>query len=176
MLSKDVRQCFSTGVPWDLRVPRAAARGFAETDRNYLGQNLQQQFYAFVAIPLFHRSITESRMDTWVPHKRRHTIYLYLDFGLKNSSFRLPYQRPSSSADCARELFKGSNRSTSLVDCTQKKFWGRGCGFCVTDVISEVVLGSFWLILLGLGPNREAKVFHWKLGLIPSLLSLWSTF
>jgi len=38
----------------------------------------------------------------------------------------LPYQRPSSSADCARELFKGSNGSASLVDCTQKKFFGFG--------------------------------------------------
>jgi len=38
----------------------------------------------------------------------------YLDFGLKISSFRLPYQRPSSSANCTRELFKSSNGSTSL--------------------------------------------------------------
>ena len=38
-----------------------------------------------------------------------------------NSSFRLPYQRPSSSTDCARELFNGSNGSASLVDCTRKK-------------------------------------------------------
>jgi len=45
---------------------------------------------------------------------------------LKNSSFWLPYQRPSSSVDCARELFKGSNRSASLVDCTRKKFFGWG--------------------------------------------------
>ena len=55
-----------------------------------------------------------------------------LNFGLKNSSFQLPYQRPSSSVDCARELFKGSNGSASLVDCTQKKFFGWGCGFFVT--------------------------------------------
>jgi len=54
----------------------------------------------------------------------RRTIYSYLDFGLKNSSFRLPYQRPSSSTDCARELFNGSNESASLVDCTRKKFFG----------------------------------------------------
>jgi len=47
------------------------------------------------------------------------------DFRKKNSSFRLPYQRPSSSADCARELFNGSNGSASLVDCTQKIFWLR---------------------------------------------------
>jgi len=53
-------------------------------------------------------------------------VYSYFDFGLKNSSFRLPYQRPSSSADCARELFNSSNGSDSLVDCTRKTFFGWG--------------------------------------------------
>jgi len=47
-------------------------------------------------------------------------------FRPKNSSFRLPYQRPSSSTDCARELFKGSNGSASLLVCTRKKFFGWG--------------------------------------------------
>jgi len=57
-------------------------------------------------------------------------IYSYLDFGLKNSSFRLPYQCPSSSADCARELLNGSNGSASLVDYTRKKiFWLGGADF-----------------------------------------------
>jgi len=28
------------------------------------------------------------------------------------------------------------------------------CGFFVSDIISEVVLGSFWLKLLSLGPNH----------------------
>ena len=52
----------------------------------------------------------------------RSTVYSYFDFGLKNSNLRLPYQRPSSSADCAGELFNGS---ASLVDCSQKIFgWG----------------------------------------------------
>jgi len=50
------------------------------------------------------------------------------DFRKKNSSFRLPYQRPSSSADCARELFNGSNGSASLVDFTRKK------NFCLEAV------------------------------------------
>jgi len=77
------------------------------------------------------------------------------DFRKKNSSFRLLYQRPSSSADCTRELFNGSNRSASLVDYTKKKnFLPGGCGFFVTDVTSEVVLGSFWLMLPGLRPNH----------------------
>jgi len=54
----------------------------------------------------------------------RRTIYSHLNFGVKNSSFRLPYQRPTSSTDCARELFNVSNGSASLVDCTRKQiFW-----------------------------------------------------
>ena len=32
-------------------------------------------------------------------------VWVVLAIFAKNSSFRLPYQRPSSSADCARELF-----------------------------------------------------------------------
>jgi len=44
-------------------------------------------------------------------------------FSQKNSSFRLPYQRPSSSADCARELFNGS---ASLVDCIRKTIFCLG--------------------------------------------------
>jgi len=47
----------------------------------------------------------------------------------KNSNFQLPYQRPSSSAHCARELFNGSNGLASLADCTRKNFfclWGAG--------------------------------------------------
>jgi len=54
------------------------------------------------------------------------TIYSYFDFGLKNSSFRLPYQRHRSSADCARELLNGSKESASLVDYTRRKCFGWG--------------------------------------------------
>ena len=85
--------------------------------------------------------------------ENRGTIYSYLDFSLKSSSFQLPYQRPSSSADCARELFKGLNGLDRLLDCTRKKFLVGGGGFFVSDVISEVVFGPFWHMLPGLGPN-----------------------
>jgi len=44
----------------------------------------------------------------------------------ETSSFRLPNQRHSSSADWARELFKRSNGSVSLLVCTQKKFFWLG--------------------------------------------------
>jgi len=50
-------------------------------------------------------------------------------FSQKNSSFRLSYQCPSSSADCARELFNGSNELASLVDWTRKKFFAWGVRF-----------------------------------------------
>jgi len=80
----------------------------------------------------------------------------------KSSSFWLHYQRHSSSADCARELFKGSNGSASLLLCTWKNILVGGCGFFVSDVISEVVFGPFWLMLPGLGPNCYTKVFRWS--------------
>ena len=51
------------------------------------------------------------------------------NFHKKNSSFRLPYQCPSSSAHCARELFNNSNGSASLVDCTRKKIFAWGVRF-----------------------------------------------
>jgi len=60
----------------------------------------------------------------------------------------------TSSTDCARELFKGSYGSDSRLDRTQKNFFGWGCGFFVSDVISEIVFEPFWLTLPGLRPNR----------------------
>jgi len=37
---------------------------------------------------------------------------------------------------------------------SKKNFLVGGCGVFVSDVISEVVFGSFWLMLPGLKPNR----------------------
>jgi len=62
-----------------------------------------------------------------------------LRFRPKTSSRQLPYQCPSSSADCTRELVKGSNRSESLLGCTRKKFSGWGLRFFCEWRISEVV-------------------------------------
>jgi len=41
----------------------------------------------------------------------------------------------------------------------EKIFLVGSCEFFVSDIISEVVLESFWLMLPGLGPNCYAKVF-----------------
>jgi len=71
----------------------------------------------------------------------------------KPSSFCLPYQHHSSSVDCARELFKPSQDSASLLICSPKYFFGWGLQIFVSDVISEVVFGSFWLMLPGLRPT-----------------------
>jgi len=76
------------------------------------------------------------------------------DFRKKSSSLRLPYQRPSSSAHCARELFSGSNGSASLVDCTRKKFFAWGVRFFVSDVISGGLFGHLDPLCLALGTNR----------------------
>jgi len=79
--------------------------------------------------------------------------YIVPKFWPKTRSFRLPYQCHSSSANCTRELFNGSNVSASVLSELEKKFLGWGCGFFVSDVTSEVVFGPFWLMLPGLGPN-----------------------
>jgi len=61
----------------------------------------------------------------------------------KTSSFRLLYQRHSSYADCATELFKPSNDSATLL-CTRKKCFGWGLRiFCEW----HHKWSSFWAIL-----------------------------
>jgi len=80
----------------------------------------------------------------------------------KNSSFRLPYQCPSSSADCARELFNGSNRSASLVECTRKKIFWLGvrivCDWCHKWSTSRVILAhAAWPRAQPLGQSVSLK-------------------
>jgi len=65
----------------------------------------------------------------------------------------LPYQRHSSSANYARELFKPLKDSPSLLVYTGKQTFVWVCRFLVSDIISDAVLGQFWLMLPGLRPN-----------------------
>ena len=52
-----------------------------------------------------------------------------LEIGLKSSIFWLSYQYHSSSANCARELFKPSKDSASLRVCNEKKVFVLGFKF-----------------------------------------------
>jgi len=51
------------------------------------------------------KNFVSSHSTLWRPFDK----YTIPGFQPKTSSFRLPYQRHSSSAECARELFKSSN-------------------------------------------------------------------
>jgi len=65
-----------------------------------------------------------------------------------------------SGAENARDLFKGSKDSASLLVCTQKKFLVGGWGFFVSDVISGRFLGHLGPHHSALGPNRLMVVLH----------------
>jgi len=62
----------------------------------------------------------------------------------------MPYQCPSSSAHCARELFSGSNGLDSLVDCTRKNIFCLGGAFFWEW---RHKWSTFWPTLLG--PGRQ---------------------
>ena len=103
------------------------------------------------------------------------------NFCKKNSSFRLPYQRPSSSADCARELFSGSNESASLVDYTWKKIFCLGVQFFCEWRHKWRSFSPPWPTSPGpecqpLGGSISLKfLLETTVGYNPSLLILWMT-
>jgi len=74
----------------------------------------------------------------------------------KTKDIWLSYQPHSSSADCARELFKPSKDSASLRLCNDKKYLVLGFSFSVSDVTSKV---GFWLLIPDLGPTARQKYF-----------------
>jgi len=59
----------------------------------------------------------------------------------------------NSGAKSGGELFKGSNDMASLLVCTQKKNLLGECGFFMSDIISEGLLGHPGQLQLALGPN-----------------------
>jgi len=60
----------------------------------------------------------------------------------------------NSGAESGRELFKGLKDTASLLVCTRKHFFGWGCIFFVSGVISGGLLGYLGTLHLALGPNR----------------------
>jgi len=79
---------------------------------------------------------------------------LYLEIREKPGIFQLPYQPHSSSVDYGRELFKPSKNLASLRVCNEKKFFGFGFRFFVSDVMSKVGFWSFLPAGICLGPNH----------------------
>jgi len=76
-------------------------------------------FYkAYCILAMRYCHVTDGGLTPWRP------VYEYFLSGNqpKTSSFRLPYQLHSSSADCIRKLFKPSKDSSLLV-CTRKKIF-----------------------------------------------------
>jgi len=57
------------------------------------------------------------------------------------------YQPLSSSASCAKELFKPSKDLASLRISNEKKMFGFGLRFVVSDVVSKVDFWPFCLLV-----------------------------
>jgi len=96
----------------------------------FMSVALTLEFSFFIAPDPAPASVRFHTSTLWEP---AYDIFI-LRFQPKTSSFRLPYQCPSSSADCARELFKSSNGLASLLVCTRKKILVEGADFfCATS-------------------------------------------
>jgi len=52
------------------------------------------------------------------------------------------------------DLVEASKDAASLLVCTRKKFFGWGCRFFVSDVISGGLFGHLGPLYLALGANR----------------------
>jgi len=76
------------------------------------------------------------------------------DFREKNTKMHVALCGNFSGPVSATDPVKGSKDVASLLVCTQKKFWGGGCGFFVSDVISGGILGHLGPLHLTLGSNR----------------------
>jgi len=80
---------------------------------------------------------------------------LYLDFSLKPAVSGCLTNTILAPPLIALESYSNpQNIRQVFYSALKRNFLVGGCGFVVSDVISEVVLGSFWLMLPGLGPNR----------------------
>jgi len=76
------------------------------------------------------------------------------DFCANTTELHVALHNCNSGAESSGELFKGFNDAASLLVCTQKKFFGWGCRFFVSNIISGGLLGHFRPLHLALGPNR----------------------
>ena len=92
------------------------AKSFEGLNSSLLQSSAELFLYKHTCKLDFSLSLPQQVLTLWEPG---YDIFVLWN-QLKTSSCQLPYQHPSSSADCARELFKGSNKLASLLVCTRK--------------------------------------------------------
>jgi len=60
----------------------------------------------------------------------------------------------NSGAESSRELFNAQKTRQIFWSALEKKFFGWGCGFFMSDVTSGGLLGHLGQVHLALGPSR----------------------
>jgi len=78
----------------------------------------------------------------------------YLDFSLKPAVFGCLNNAIPPTLIALESCSRAQTNQPVFWSALEKKYLVGGCRFFVSDVISTVVSGSFWLMLPGLGPNR----------------------
>ena len=75
-------------------------------------------------------------------------------FRTKTTGLHVALREYNSGTESGRELFKGSKDLASLVVCNEQQFFGWGCSFFVSDIVSKGLLGHLDPLYLALGPNH----------------------
>jgi len=81
-------------------------------------------------------------------------IYSYFEIGLKPAVVSCLNNAIASPPIALESCSRAQTDRPVILSALEKKFLVGGCRFFVSDVISEVVFGLFWLMLPGLGPNH----------------------
>jgi len=81
-------------------------------------------------------------------------MYSYFETGLKPAVVSCLTDALAPTPIALESCSRAETDRTVFYIALENKFFAGGCGFFVSDVISEVVFGPFWLLLPGLGPNR----------------------
>jgi len=102
--------------------------------------------------PLFYDIL--SYFKSVFPHFTLWCLAGFGDFGKKTTGSHVALDVHNLVAESGRELFKGSKDTASLVVHTQKIFFGWGCRFFVSDVISGGLLGHLGPLHLAWGSNH----------------------
>jgi len=72
----------------------------------------------------------------------------------KNTETHVVLHRNFSCSVSAMDVVEASKDVASLLVCTKKNFFGWGCGFFVSDIISGRLLGHLGTLYLALNANR----------------------